>query len=113
VIELGHFTAAELPGTVAICAAGIGIGFALAISGVRAATIPFALLASMAALSMLADTSGWAETVRIGIDAAFLVGALAALRWCAAGSWPSHAARARGASPAGTSNRPEGDRRAA
>lgn len=70
---LAHFTPAELPGSLAIVVARIGLGYALAAREWRAALAPFAVMAGLAALGMLADSSGWAEPARIAIDAGFLL----------------------------------------
>jgi hypothetical protein len=83
-VEFAHFTSTELPGTLAIWIAGIGLGLALATRAPRAVTAALALIAALAGIGMLGDAAGWSEAVRIGIDAAFLLAgaalALALLR---------------------------------
>jgi hypothetical protein len=79
---LAHFTPAELPGTLAIWIAGIGLGLALSTRGGRAVAASLALIAGLTALGMLADAGGWATSIRISIDAAFLLAAVVlALIW--------------------------------
>lgn len=82
-LELAHFTPTEMPGTLAIWVAGIGLGLALASPERRHAAPPLILLAALAGLGMLGDEAGWAEPLRIAIDAAFLLAAalLARVIW--------------------------------
>ena len=80
--EIAHFTPAELPGTAAIWAAGIGLGMAIGARS-RAAIAPLALMAAFAGLGMLADSAGWGAGARTGVDLAFLLAAavLAGVLW--------------------------------
>lgn len=79
---LAHFTPTELPGTLAIWVAGLGLGLALGARGGRAVAGPLALMAALTALGMLGDAAGWASYVRVSIDAAFLLAGVAlALTW--------------------------------
>lgn len=83
VLELAHFTPTEMPGTIAIWVAGLGLGMALAWRAPRAVVAALALIAALAAVGMLGDAAGWPEAVRVAIDAGFLVaaGALALALW--------------------------------
>jgi hypothetical protein len=74
---VAHFTPTELPGTMAIWVAGIGLGLALGARATRAAIPALTLLAALAGLAMLGDAGAWAEPVRVAIDAAFLLAAVA------------------------------------
>jgi hypothetical protein len=76
-LPLAHFTPTELPGTLAIWVAGIGLGLALGSRSARAASLPLALMAALTVLGMLADTYGWASPVKIAVDSAFLLAAAA------------------------------------
>jgi hypothetical protein len=75
--EFAHFTPTELPGTLAIWAAGIGLGLALGTRAPRAIVASLAVMAALAGLGMLGDARDWAVPVRIAIDGAFLVAAAA------------------------------------
>jgi hypothetical protein len=75
--EFAHFTPTELPGTLAIWMAGIGLGVALATGASRRIVAALALMAALAGTGMLGDALGWPEGVRIAIDGAFLVAAAA------------------------------------
>lgn len=75
--QLAHFTSTELAGTLAIWACGIGLGIALATRRARGAVLAVALLALLAALSMLGDGYGWDRGVTIAIDVAFMLTAAA------------------------------------
>jgi hypothetical protein len=108
--EFAHFTATEIPGTLAIWVAGIGLGLAFATRGLRAAGLPFGLLAAMAGLGMLGDSRGWETWVKIGIDIAFLITASIALRWCAA--WGGASRLRSSPTPAESSDRGAHGRRA-
>lgn len=72
-----HFTLSELPGTLAIWAAGIALGLALSARKLRIAAAPLALMAALAGLGMLADTYGWPEPLKLAVDGVFLLAALA------------------------------------
>jgi hypothetical protein len=74
---LAHFTPMELPGTLAVWVAGIGLGLVLGTRGGRAALWPLALMAALAVLGMLGDTYSWSPSAQAGIDAAFLLAAVA------------------------------------
>jgi hypothetical protein len=82
-LSLAHFTATELPGTLAVWVAGIGLGLALGTGTARAAAWPLVVMASLAVLGMLGDTYGWAPAVKIALDSVFLLAAavLAATFW--------------------------------
>lgn len=68
---IAHFTAAELPGTLALVLAGVLLGLAAARR--QAASIPaFALLAVLIAAAALADPLRLPPAARFGIDAAWL-----------------------------------------
>jgi hypothetical protein len=86
--EFAHFTLTELPGTLAIWVAGIGLGLALGARALRATAAPLVLMAALASLGMLGDSAGWPEPVRIALDAAFLLaaGSLAAALWRGTGA---------------------------
>jgi hypothetical protein len=77
VLELAHFTPMELPGTIAIWVAGLGLGLALASRAPRAVIGALALIAALTGMGMLGDAAGWPEPVRVAIDAAFLAAAVA------------------------------------
>jgi hypothetical protein len=91
--ELAHFTPTELPGTLAIWVAGIGLGLALASRASRATIAPLALMSALAGMGMLGDASGWPEPIRLAIDAAFLAagGALSFALWHGRGHLPAAA----------------------
>jgi hypothetical protein len=75
-VPAAHFTLSELPGTAAIWASGIALGLALGTRRLRIALVPLALMAALAGLGMLADTSRWSEPLKVALDAAFLLAAL-------------------------------------
>lgn len=60
----------------AIWVAGIGLGIALGARAGRAAISALALMAALSVLGMLGDAYGWAASLRVGIDAAFLLAAV-------------------------------------
>jgi len=76
---LAHFTPAELPGTLAVLL--LGVSFGVLIAARRSASRPMlaagASLLALAGLGYAGDAGGWGETVRIAIDAFFLLAAAA------------------------------------
>ena len=72
-----HFTLTELPGTLAIWASGIALGLAISRRVLRAAAGPVVLMAALASLAMLGDAHSWPGSLKLAIDAVFLVAAIA------------------------------------
>jgi heme A synthase len=72
-----HFTLSELPGTAAIWGSGIALGLALGTRRLPIVLGPLLLMAALAGLGMLADAYAWPEPLKLAVDAAFLLAALA------------------------------------
>jgi hypothetical protein len=82
-IQEAHFTLTELPGTLAVWASGIALGLAISRRVLRTAAGPVALMAALASLAMLGDAYDWPGSLKLAIDAVFLVAAIgvAAVLW--------------------------------
>lgn len=76
-----HLTPAELPGTLALVAAGVALGVFLGRRpAIHPATLALAALAGVGlVLAALADPLGWPAATRLAIDAAWMAGSTSLL----------------------------------
>jgi hypothetical protein len=75
VVVLAHFTPTEIPGTLAVLLLGLCIG-GLVVAGLKATRMMLIVGASLATFAFLGyngDVQGWPESLRMSIDAAFLL----------------------------------------
>lgn len=102
-MQLAHFTAAELPGTLAILVFGIAIGASVALRRTDSLTLSIVGFCGLAAVgSVLDHFQGVAAAWRTTADVAFLLSAVAVLGFAirsrpqaAARRWPAKAGTAR------------------